>query len=213
MTLHATDGDLGRREQKKRETRARLVAVASDLFETQGYDATSIEEIAEAAGISRRTYFRYFPSKEDIAFPYREDRLERFDALIQGGAADETGWQSVKRACLVMAGDFMREREMVIRLERIVASHAALRAASREYDRGWEQAIQHGIARDASGDETTERAARLTAGALMGLVRATLDYWVEHDGEPNLIEIAHEVFELIERGGLATYPHFTERSS
>jgi AcrR family transcriptional regulator len=59
----------GLREQKKAETRAALVKAAQDLFHRKGYEATTIDEIAEAAVVSRRTFFRYFPTKEDLVFP------------------------------------------------------------------------------------------------------------------------------------------------
>jgi len=56
--------------------RARIAAAARELFTAQGYERTTVETIAERAGVSRRTFFRHFPSKDDAIFPDHE-RIER----------------------------------------------------------------------------------------------------------------------------------------
>ena len=70
-------GELGLRERKKRERRQRIEAVAIDRFEANGFDATTIDDIAAAADIAPRTFFAYFPTKEDVVLADYADRLER----------------------------------------------------------------------------------------------------------------------------------------
>ena len=192
--------EIGRRERKRRDTRSRLVKAAMALFVEQGYDGTSIDQIARRAGVSRRTCFRYFPSKEDLAFPYREGRLRRFDALIQQGAAGESAYERVKRACMIMAGEFMSQRGEVVVVEQLVRQHPALRAREREYDRHWEQVIAAALASDGSTDDAL---ARLLAGAVMGLIRSAFEQWLEADGKQNLIELAQRIYLLLDHGAPA----------
>jgi len=192
--------DIGRRERKRQETRARLVKAARELFARQGYDETSIDQIARRAGVSRRTCFRYFPSKEDLAFPFREGRLRRFDALIQQGAAGESAYERVKRACTVMAGEFMSQRDDVVVVEQLIRKHPALRAREREYDRHWEQVIAAALAHDGATDAAL---ARLLAGAMMGLIRSAFEQWLEADGNQNLIELAQRIYLLLDHGAPA----------
>lgn len=69
---------LGRRERKKRETRARILGAASERFARQGFDATTIEEIAEAADVSRATFFKYFPGKSALVEKLGDAMTENF---------------------------------------------------------------------------------------------------------------------------------------
>lgn len=68
--------ELGRRERKKQRTRQALVAAAVHLFEKQGYDQTTVAEIAERADVSTRTFFLHFPTKEDVLLAYSEVRVD-----------------------------------------------------------------------------------------------------------------------------------------
>tara|TARA_R110001599_G_scaffold1478_1_gene7255 strand:+ start:8191 stop:8832 length:642 start_codon:yes stop_codon:yes gene_type:complete len=84
----------GRRERKKRETRERILLVARSLFTRQGYEAVTVEALAEAADISKPTLFNYFPSKMAILQALVPGVDERFAAAIErfraeGGAAEE----------------------------------------------------------------------------------------------------------------------------
>src|SRR5262245_42716002 len=74
MTL-VTESGLDWRQRKKAATRDRIRASALRLFREQGYDATTVEQIAAAAGVSHVTFFRYFPTKEDVALSDSYDPL------------------------------------------------------------------------------------------------------------------------------------------
>ena len=160
-----------------------------------GFDQTSMDQIARRAHVSRRTCFRYFPTKESLAFPYREQRLARFDELVRQGPAHETPYEAVRRAFLVMAGELMVQLQEVVALEQLVRRHPTLRARDREHDWHWEQVIAVALSR---GDPQPLH--RMVAGAVMGLIRAALDLWLESGGRLNLIELAHEAFLLLDHG-------------
>ena len=83
-----TDQATGLRERKKRETRDALARVALELFVERGYDETTLAEIADAAGVSTRTIFAYYPSKEDILFANVQTMS---DALAQALAERPAG--------------------------------------------------------------------------------------------------------------------------
>ncbi|MFC7568621.1 TetR family transcriptional regulator [Actinomadura namibiensis] len=78
----------GLRERKKARTRRALAAAALRLFAERGYEETTIADIAEAAEVSPRTFFAYFPSKEDVVFAEVDDRLAEVGELLAGRRAN-----------------------------------------------------------------------------------------------------------------------------
>jgi AcrR family transcriptional regulator len=90
----------GRRERKRRETRTRICDAAISLFLQKGYVAVTVDEIAEAADISKRTFFGYFPAKEDVITAWQEKFNDPLVAAIGAGPEDETPFQALERAML-----------------------------------------------------------------------------------------------------------------
>ena len=138
----------GLRERKKRQTREAIAAAALELFERQGYAATTIAQIAAAADVSPRTVFGYFTSKEDLVFPDDAEWFTRLEARITGRPDHETAPEAL-RAWLeeVMPEWEGREGEMRARA-RIIAGDDGLRAhKARNMERAHDLLAQ-GIARD-----------------------------------------------------------------
>jgi AcrR family transcriptional regulator len=72
----------GLRERKKREAREVIASTARRLFAAHGFEAVTVAQVAAAAGVSEKTVFNYFPSKEDLAFAGREEGIAQFVAAI-----------------------------------------------------------------------------------------------------------------------------------
>ena len=130
----------GLRERKKVQTREALVHAARDLFLERGFDSVTVDEIAQMANVSRRTFFRYFATKEAAAFPNRDRWLEQFHALT-AQRAGEPAYQTVRRALLGMAGAFMEHRDAMIAQHRIANAATSLIAYQRDVDRVWADVI------------------------------------------------------------------------
>ena len=179
----------GRRERKKEATREALIQGAYQLFQERGFDAVTIDEIAEHADISRRTFFRYFPAKEAIVFPRQAERLLAFKAALARSTPDVLG---VKRACMETAERFASARTEFLAQGRVIQTSTTLIAFEASLDVQWEDAIAAHLAR-----ATPAREARYLAGALMGLVRAVLRTWREAGCTEELTHLGDQAFDLL----------------
>ncbi|UGT39459.1 TetR family transcriptional regulator [Nocardia yamanashiensis] len=109
------------------ETARRLTVVdqALRLFAEKGYEATTVDEIAEAAGISRRTFFRQFRSKEDVVFADHESQLTQARAFLDAAHGDP--WDAVCEAVVEVFERFTQWRELAARRYRVVRQVPTLR--------------------------------------------------------------------------------------
>jgi len=130
---------LGLRERKKKRTRAMLIDAAVDLCERQGFDRTTVEQIAAVADVSPRTFSRYFATKDAIALALVDEVLERTAIELARQPRDINHFEALKRAWVDMAeaaklappGQLTAERVMCI--VRIILSSPALRQAALEF--------------------------------------------------------------------------------
>ncbi len=198
------------RERKKARTREALIDAAQRLFAKQGYAATTVDDIAAEAEVSRRTFFRYFTNKESVVFPDNAERLAHFQALLGAAAPGEAPFECVRRACLTIASDLMAGADAYAEQQRLVTTSHTLMAHELETDREWEAAIAVALlcgntAKHEPADPRHEHRARILAGAVMGAIRATLKHWREGECKANLIELGSAALDLLE-GGVARTP-------
>ncbi|MGW6521330.1 TetR family transcriptional regulator [Streptomyces sp. NPDC054962] len=96
-TPDAPESAAGSRAAAQRLKMRRELAAAMELFATKGYEATTVDEIAAAAGVARRTFFRHFRSKEEAIFPDHDDTLIRAEAVLNAAPAHEHPLDTVCR--------------------------------------------------------------------------------------------------------------------
>ena len=94
MDVHAP----GRREENKQRTRSALEEAAARLFESQGFEATTVRDIAAAAGVGERTFFRYFPSKEDLVLQQVRDLIPGLMRKVRERPAAEVPLTALREA-------------------------------------------------------------------------------------------------------------------
>ncbi len=191
---------LGLRDRKKLAAHATLARVARDLFATRGFAHVTVEDIAAAADVSRRTFFRYFPSKEDAFFERRAAQLAALEALLAAPLAGEAPFATVSRALLALAEQHVAERDAVLAEHRVLADSPELLAKDLEWDRRALGLLAAALARR-GGDP---RRARLAAGAIIGVLRVVIESWVEGRGEGDLRALGEEALALL--GGLSPEP-------
>ena len=113
----------GLRERKRRETLRRIAEEGLKLFLTKGYEATTLDEIAEAAGISRRTFFYYFKSKEDILMAWQGGGFtETVQAAVLEQSTKQSPLDAVKNALLELMSRYQPDPRQAKALDNLMCS-------------------------------------------------------------------------------------------
>jgi AcrR family transcriptional regulator len=179
--MQTSEGEpAGLRERKRQRTRETIARVALELFDRQGFQETTIPQIAEAADVSPRTVSAYFPHKEDLAFPDVVEELADFEARLRDRAPDEPAIAAM-RALIRSSLDEQAERASERQARRrVIQADEGLRAHEHRYMRRVQEMIAAAIARDlgVSADDIEPRmaaAATLTVFELLGDDYATAD--------------------------------------
>jgi AcrR family transcriptional regulator len=196
--MQATDPTLGLRERKKIRTRETIRREAFRLIEENGYAATTVEQIAEAAEVSPSTFFRYFPTKESVLLA--DDMDPAFLDALAAQPRDLSPLKAIRRAYQVTMGNMSEdEREFEDARQRLMFSIPELKAAMfDEYYRtitSIAEAIGARIGRDAEDFEL-----QVFAGALAGAMMAA------YDPGPGAADTVYRALDFVDAGMPLTGP-------
>jgi len=187
------------RERKKERTREALVNAARRLFLSNGFEDTTVDEIAAAAEVSQRTFFRYFPTKEAVVFSEHEARVARWRAALKG-RKEASGFAPIRAAILEFAGWYAGRRDELLDEYRIVTSSPLLVARDVELDTEYEALLAEALGDVEDAIPAARRRARFVAGALFGVVRAVLQEWYAGGATSDVLALGAEGLALVERG-------------
>lgn len=166
----------GRRERHKRTTRQALEEAALVLFARDGFDATTVEAIAERAEVSPRTFFRYFAAKEEVLDMGWAERRERLARLVREAPAVADDLAAAVAALEGIAVDFEAERHRVVLRAAAVASSSALRGRTADTLTAWEVTLAEGLAARRGLDAPDEEAG-VAAAVAVALWRWAIRRW------------------------------------
>lgn len=169
-TITPSDAPLGLRERKKQRRRAAIAAAALRLFDAQGFRATTVAQVAEAAEVSPRTVFAYFPTKEDLLFPESAETLADLAARLEARPADVSTGDAL-RAWVGEYAERTDPREDRAR-RRIIEADVDLRAHERRALDAVGEVLTAALARDLGTDGdgvVAQMAAAAAVGALMSI--------------------------------------------
>jgi AcrR family transcriptional regulator len=162
-------------------TRDRLIEAAFELFASQGYDATTVDQIAAHAGVGRTTFFRNFASKEDVLFPHHEDVLREVDARL-ATATPTTRSSALRESARIVLNHYIHEGEAARRRYRLTSTVPAVReremAAVLRYQRLFARHLTAWLADDPDGALRAE----LVAAAVITAHNHVLRNWLRGDG-------------------------------
>ena len=206
MTV-ASEAPVSLRERKKLATHRLLRRAALDLVAERGLSNVTVEDIAGAAGVSPRTFFNYFASKEAALFGGDPDRAAELRERIASGRPDDSALDAL-RAVLAQDAEAMTEelrslggdpadwlrRMKIARTDpHVLAAHAAQMAMI-------ERAIAAGLAARLGADQETDPYPGVVAATAVGMVRACLSFWAGSGGAIPLGQLIDGAFEALAAG-------------
>jgi AcrR family transcriptional regulator len=189
---------LSLRERKKLRTRETIRREAYRLFTEQGYEATTVDQIADAAEVSPSTFFRYYPTKEDVVLI--DDYDSALSAALRGRPAGEPIMTSILAALTDSLGPIIQaDRDELLVRTRLGFNDPAIRA------RSWDELQRSQDALAAVIVERTGRApddleAHSAAAAIMAVSTAVVRHWVRSDGRQDLAALYEGPFRMLAEG-------------
>src|ERR1700737_2461118 len=175
----ATAGAPGLRERKRQQTRERLTRMAVALFLERGFEATTLDDIAAAADISRRSFFHYFASKEDVVFAWQEESTAALIAAVAARPANESMLAAAENA--ISATVRQIKPSEAIAIARLKRDNPALQAADQVKHEKLERALAEALGKRA-GHKPEKLKALLVAMIATGAMRIGGEFWAAAEG-------------------------------
>ncbi len=177
--------ELTLRDHARGAVRDEVMRHAWMLFSEQGFEATTVDQIAAAAGMSRRTFFRYFTGKDELVLERLVEAGERIAAALRQRPATEQVWTSLREAFDEVVRQQEEYAERARRVQLMLRTEPAVRASVAEWRRRWQELLVPPVAerlpRRHGGRGPDLRADALVAAALSCLEVAQ-ETWADHPG-------------------------------
>lgn len=188
------DREDGPRGKKRRETRQRIADTGLRLFLANGYEATTLDAVAAAAGISRRSFFSYFKSKEDIVMAGLAGAWETVWADLLTQSPDASPLAAVRETMLRHIARY--ESEQMLALHRLMRSSATLLARKQASYAAQEEAL-HAVLCQVWRQPRRRPALRLVAMVAVGAMRLAIDGWCEAPDGPPAVRLLADALDAL----------------
>jgi AcrR family transcriptional regulator len=187
----------------KRPRAARVVVLRSiksmalHLFTKNGYAPTRVEDIAAATGISRRTFFRYFESKEDIIFSWTDDEAFTAWPLLVDGVTREHSWTALRGAFLALATRPESELRQVRQIMTIILQTPILRGRLYNEAAVWQRKLSEVLEETNRGNSLAMLATRTRIAAAVIAYLSAVEEWIEPRSQHSLEALVGAAFDAI----------------
>lgn len=190
------------RERNRQRTRQDIIAAALALFVDQGYEATTVDQVAKAAGVSPATLFRYFPSKEDLLFGDEDNAAVAMVRQVAERSNRAATVAALAEPVVKFAAELQDERTP--RLTHLVMTTRSLEARSLRMRLRWERDIARQLATE-QGLTSPTLDHTLTASIAVACLSAALRYWDKSDPSTALTDLVTQAFDRCARVSSSTH--------
>ena len=188
--------DSGLRERKRAKTREQIIEATVTLCLQHGFRKVTIQQIVDSVDVSRRTFFRYFRTKEDVILERIRSFCDDVQIDLQSRPQEEPIWDSlvaslsrfIKRSALNAVG--------MVSLHRMMMENASLRARKFEIPSTWETALLPEVRKRIGRGREQDTRARVLVAAAIASANVAFDVWHESGGKVSLNRVAQSAFKL-----------------
>ncbi len=187
------------RERTRAAMRDEVSEIAFRLFSEQGFDKTTVEQIAAEAGLSRTTFFRYFGTKEELVLGKMSEFGPRIAAALAARPADEGLWEALRRSFDVLTQPTADEPQPFLNLMRLLNDACALMTRQWEKTQGWHSLLVPEIIHRLGGDResTADLHAHALVGSAISCLDAATDAWTASGGATPLSELLDQAMGVL----------------
>lgn len=196
-------GDIapGLRERNKARARAEIATAALRLFADRGFEGVTVDQIVDAAGVSRRTFFRYFETKEDaLLADYPELNRRLTQGMVDCGHDDPL--DAVRSGLHRLADWYVERSEAVLERSQVIRDAMHLAARNLEFLFQWERAIASTLGGHLE-DDPSGLLARTAGAAVVGAFKSALTEWVRSSCTEDLHQLTDRALALVSGGIVA----------
>ncbi|MEU5307900.1 TetR family transcriptional regulator [Streptomyces sp. NPDC013157] len=184
-------------ERKRLLVRSELAEAAVKLLADQGFEETTVDQIVAAVGMSRRTFSRYFDSKEDVIVHMLAEAGVKLCAELNARPADEPPAVALRRALSVFTSMSVGNPAKMLRVSRLILDTPALLARFLERQSQWQAEMTGILALRAGLDPDVDLRPAVAAGVALTAFQAALRRWVDSDGSESLDEVVDQALALV----------------
>jgi AcrR family transcriptional regulator len=184
-------------ERKRQLVRNELAEAAMALLADQGFEETTVDQIVAAVGMSRRTFSRYFQSKEDVVVHLLAGAGAQMCAELRARPDDEPPAQALRHALSVFTSMCDADPEKPLHVGRLILNTPALLARFLERQSQWQGEMAGILARRAGLDPDADLRPALAAGVALTAFQTAQRRWVDSDGTKTLDELVDQAFAMI----------------
>ena len=185
------------RDRQRHDVRAAVIKAGIELFLENGFDETSVDDIAEKGGVSRRTVFRHFPSKDDIVIAWSSVASEDLAAAVRQRDPAEPGLACLCSVLLEHVANNADQLPSALAIARLIAATPSLRARSAEKYLLWEERLCAALLNRADPTPNAARLAPVAAAIAVGVFRVAASAWVDGNGRQSLLDILREKYDAL----------------
>lgn len=187
----------GRSPEGRAEVRRALTTAAVELFATQGYDETTVDDITAAAGVARRTFFRYFRSKEDSISPDHEAALDRISEVFETAHPTEPAAPLVLRAAETVLDLYAEDPVLSVRRFQLTHQVPALRDRESASVHHYRRLFTRHLRRRFAGDPDGELRAAVIGAAVVAAHNLALRSWLMAGAPEDGLESCRDRFRRV----------------